>query len=177
MFLLSVGFFYLKMKDFDHALADYNRAMKLNPKYAAAFGLRGDVYLEKGLHDQAIEDYDRAIKLDPHDAITLNSGVSPTLRRSSMIWQLPTMTGRSLLIPMTPSSCTIAVTLIGCSINSTPPLPILVSDRTGPERCRRLQQPWNILRRQESDRSRHSRFQRGARLKPDSRSALAQIAA
>jgi len=47
------------------AIADYNEAIRLNPKYAGAYNLRGRAYHDKGDNDRAIGDYDEAIRLDP----------------------------------------------------------------------------------------------------------------
>jgi tetratricopeptide (TPR) repeat protein len=39
------------------AIADYNQAIQLNPKYAKAFNNRGFAYNNKGEYDRAIADY------------------------------------------------------------------------------------------------------------------------
>jgi tetratricopeptide (TPR) repeat protein len=51
------------MKDKDHALADYDRAIELNPSHAAGYNSRGSLYLSEGDIDRALFDYDRAIEL------------------------------------------------------------------------------------------------------------------
>ncbi len=48
------------------ALADYDQAIKLDPKNASAFYNRGNSYRAKGDHDRAIDDYNEAIGLDPN---------------------------------------------------------------------------------------------------------------
>ena len=55
------GFAYGKKGDYDQAIADYDKALKLDPKYAAAYRNRGDAYEKKKDYDRAIADYDRAI--------------------------------------------------------------------------------------------------------------------
>jgi tetratricopeptide (TPR) repeat protein len=52
--------------DYQGALADYNRAIELNPKMAIAYNNRGSLK-ENQLQDLqgALSDYDRAIKLNP----------------------------------------------------------------------------------------------------------------
>jgi tetratricopeptide (TPR) repeat protein len=47
------------------AIADFNRAIELNPRLAPAYGNRGFVRLLQGEDAKAQEDFDRCIKLDP----------------------------------------------------------------------------------------------------------------
>jgi lipoprotein NlpI len=51
--------------DVDDAIADYNRALELDPKFADAYNNRGIAKVRKGDFDGAIADYSRALKLDP----------------------------------------------------------------------------------------------------------------
>ena len=60
------GIGYKRMNDLDHALADYNQALTLDPAYAIAFYNRGSLYDGKDDHTRAIADYDAAIKSDPN---------------------------------------------------------------------------------------------------------------
>src|SRR4051812_29003810 len=53
--------------DYDKAIADYNEAIRLDPKHALAYYNRGLSYAMKGDHDKAIADYNEAIRLDPKD--------------------------------------------------------------------------------------------------------------
>ena len=55
--------------DFEGAIADYNRAIELDPKYAAAYSNRGNAKQAKGDLDGAIADCNRAIELDPKDPL------------------------------------------------------------------------------------------------------------
>ena len=55
--------------DLDGAIADYNRAIELDPKDASAYYNRGNAKKAKGDLDGAIADYNRAIELDPKLAI------------------------------------------------------------------------------------------------------------
>ena len=54
--------------DHDGAIADYSRAIELDPDLVLAYRARGWVYLLIGDLDQAIADYDRAVELDPDRA-------------------------------------------------------------------------------------------------------------
>jgi tetratricopeptide (TPR) repeat protein len=47
------------------AIADLDRAIDLDPQYAAAYHNRGIAYKKLGEYRRAIADYDRAIELNP----------------------------------------------------------------------------------------------------------------
>ena len=51
--------------DLDGAIADYSKAIEINPRYAEAFASRGLARKTKGNLDGAIADYDNAIALNP----------------------------------------------------------------------------------------------------------------
>jgi tetratricopeptide (TPR) repeat protein len=54
------------MHDLDKALADYSKAIELDPTFAAAWTNRGNVYyLHLDQLERAIADYSRAIELEP----------------------------------------------------------------------------------------------------------------
>jgi lipoprotein NlpI len=57
--------------DYNRAIADYDLAIKLNPRSADAYYNRGNAWGSKGDPDRAIADYDAAIKLNPKDAASL----------------------------------------------------------------------------------------------------------
>src|SRR5271154_627750 len=63
------GLAYEAKGDHDRAIANYDHAIGLDPKYASAYGGRGKAYEAKGDHDRAIADYDHEIGLDPKYAI------------------------------------------------------------------------------------------------------------
>jgi tetratricopeptide (TPR) repeat protein len=56
---------YYNKEDFDHAIADYNKAIVLDSKNVVAYHNRGLAYHAKRDFDHAIDDYGRAIALDP----------------------------------------------------------------------------------------------------------------
>jgi len=66
------GMAYVYKGDIDKALADFNKAVALDPTYALALVDRGTAYDNKGDHARAIVDFDAALKLDPKspDALT-----------------------------------------------------------------------------------------------------------
>ena len=52
-------------KEYDKAIADYDKAIELDPKNATAYTNRGNAWYAKKEYDKAIADYDKAIGLDP----------------------------------------------------------------------------------------------------------------
>ena len=54
---------------YDIALSEYSEAIRLDPKYVAAYNSRGTVYDDLGLHERAIEEYNKAIRLDHEYAL------------------------------------------------------------------------------------------------------------
>ncbi|MBC8358067.1 MAG: tetratricopeptide repeat protein, partial [Candidatus Aminicenantes bacterium] len=59
------GHSYRKKRLYGKAIADYNKAIEIDPKYAKAYLYRGTAYDHKGLCDEAISDYTKAIEIDP----------------------------------------------------------------------------------------------------------------
>jgi len=58
------------LKDYDHAIADFNQALKLDPNHVQSYNNRGQIYFNKKDYDRAIADFNQAIKLDPNDTDT-----------------------------------------------------------------------------------------------------------
>jgi tetratricopeptide (TPR) repeat protein len=56
---------------YDEALADYTRAIELDPSDAWAIAERGQTCRLMGRYDEALADYTRAIELDPYDAAVM----------------------------------------------------------------------------------------------------------
>ena len=57
---------YGKKGQYDQAIADYNKAIEINPGYAMAYYNRGRAYaIGTGQYDQAIADYNKAIEINP----------------------------------------------------------------------------------------------------------------
>jgi len=54
---------------YDDAIADYTKAIALNPNDATAYSNRGVAYGSKGAFDRAIADYTKAIALKPNVAL------------------------------------------------------------------------------------------------------------
>ncbi|MCJ2076454.1 tetratricopeptide repeat protein [Methylobacterium sp. E-016] len=68
------GLAYMQKGDFDHAIADFNQAMRLYPmKSSAAFNNRAMAYAGKGQYDRALADFKSSIGLDAKNAWTFNN--------------------------------------------------------------------------------------------------------
>jgi len=59
------GLAYANKGLLDEAIAEYGKALAIDPSYALAYYNRGYAYGNKGQYDKAIEDYTRAIELNP----------------------------------------------------------------------------------------------------------------
>ena len=55
--------------DYDSAIADFSKAVQLNPKLTEAYIDRGIIYESKHDLDRALADFRAAIQLDPENAI------------------------------------------------------------------------------------------------------------
>ncbi len=64
---------YLKIKNFELALNDFNSAIKLEPFYANYIFSRAYLYQTTGKLLEAISEYDRVIELDPDNCIALTN--------------------------------------------------------------------------------------------------------
>jgi tetratricopeptide (TPR) repeat protein len=63
---LSRGLIYIRFRaDWDRAIADYDEALKLNPKIAGAYTGRAAANLRKGNIDRALPDLNEGLRLDP----------------------------------------------------------------------------------------------------------------
>jgi tetratricopeptide (TPR) repeat protein len=78
------GFAKQKKGDLDGAMADYNQAVKFNPKYSNAYNNRGNVKLTKGDLNGALADYNQAIKSNPKSALAYNNLGNVKLRMGDL---------------------------------------------------------------------------------------------
>ncbi|MFZ2065488.1 MAG: tetratricopeptide repeat protein [Xanthobacteraceae bacterium] len=60
---------YLDKGDDDHAMADYDAAIRLDPSLAVAYNDRGNIWLDREDPARAIAQFDAAIRLDPKFAL------------------------------------------------------------------------------------------------------------
>jgi tetratricopeptide (TPR) repeat protein len=71
------GLAYDSKGEHDRAIADYDEAIRLDPKNAKAYYNRGASYYDRGELDRALTDYGEATRLDPKDADTyVNRGLA-----------------------------------------------------------------------------------------------------
>lgn len=61
------GLAYLRQKNLDRAIADFDQAITLNPTLAEAYGNRGNAYFEKDEIGRAVADFSQVIFFAPKD--------------------------------------------------------------------------------------------------------------
>ena len=55
-------------ENLDQAIAEFNKAIEMDPKLAMAYENRAYVYFMQGNYDQSIRDYSKALALEPANA-------------------------------------------------------------------------------------------------------------
>ena len=70
---LFKGKSYREKEQWDEAIAEYNKALEINPKFAMAYNDRGIAYRWKGQYDQAISDHNKALEINSRYAEAYNS--------------------------------------------------------------------------------------------------------
>lgn len=63
--LNSTGYFLMRQKKYNDAIAVFTKCLELHPNSANAYNNLGDTYAQTGKADAAIENYAHALKLDP----------------------------------------------------------------------------------------------------------------
>ncbi len=71
--IINRGNAFLSKSDFERAFADFNTAIRLDPKNAWAYAERGNLYKNKGDLDHALADLNESIRLDPNYALAFFS--------------------------------------------------------------------------------------------------------
>ncbi|MGC8642869.1 MAG: tetratricopeptide repeat protein, partial [Isosphaeraceae bacterium] len=64
------GHTWFSKQQYDKAIADYNEAIRLDPKDAYAYSMRGHTWFSKQQYEKAIADFIESIRLDPKDEST-----------------------------------------------------------------------------------------------------------
>lgn len=62
---LKRGFDFYKQTNFQDAIVEYNKAIKLDPGNGEAYYFRGIAYAKSGVEDKALADFKKSIELDP----------------------------------------------------------------------------------------------------------------
>lgn len=78
------GYAYTSSNNFDRALADFNAAVRANPKHADAYAGRARLLWSRGEYDRAIEDYAAAHRLNSFYSSDL---ISAHVQRAGMLLQ------------------------------------------------------------------------------------------
>lgn len=69
-----------RLKRLDDAIADFTKAVSLNPEYAPAYNNRGNVYLEINRAEDAYKDFDRAVSLAPDFGVAYSNRANANQR-------------------------------------------------------------------------------------------------
>jgi tetratricopeptide (TPR) repeat protein len=59
------GIAYRRLKQYERAIHDYNKAIELNPEFAGAYYNRGLAYYDLKQYEKEQEDYEKALEFDP----------------------------------------------------------------------------------------------------------------
>ena len=71
------GTAYASKGNYEHAIADYDQALELNPGFTELFANRGLAYVKTGQPALAIDDFSAALSKNPKDAHSMyNRGVA-----------------------------------------------------------------------------------------------------
>jgi tetratricopeptide (TPR) repeat protein/S1-C subfamily serine protease len=68
LWYLNRGILYHNQQKYNLALADYTKAIELNPNYAKAYNNRGTLYDDQQKYELALADYNQAIELNRNNA-------------------------------------------------------------------------------------------------------------
>ena len=67
------GDVYMDKNDYDNALADYSKAIELNPREADTYNSRAWTYVKAGKPGQGLPDAERSLELHPNNANALDT--------------------------------------------------------------------------------------------------------
>ena len=73
------GVAYARQKDYDRAIADYTKAIELEPRNPSAYNDRGIAYTSKGDYERAIVDVTRAVELAAEPPSRTATAAMPSL--------------------------------------------------------------------------------------------------
>jgi tetratricopeptide (TPR) repeat protein len=99
----------------DEAIAEYDKAIALDPNYSYAYNNRGAAYEKKGIYNLAMDDYTKAIELNPNDE-SLNENKEQLKAYLGRIGSKTITSGR---VSVFPSSATITLGAIPTLVSFT----------------------------------------------------------
>ena len=74
-----------RLKRLDEAIADFTKAVSLNPEYAPAYNNRGNVYLDMNRAEEAYKDFDRAVSLSPDFGVAYSNRANASQRLNKLM--------------------------------------------------------------------------------------------
>ena len=63
---INLGVVYYEQGRVDEAIAEYRKALKINPNFDGAHNNLGSAYFKKGLTSEAIREYEKAVRINPY---------------------------------------------------------------------------------------------------------------
>jgi tetratricopeptide (TPR) repeat protein len=82
---INRGILYGIKEDYDCAMADFNKAIELDPHNSAAYNNRGIIWYKKKKYTNARADFQEAFRLDPNNAAVFNNfGISRSKNEESL---------------------------------------------------------------------------------------------
>jgi tetratricopeptide (TPR) repeat protein len=99
----NLGVAYARKGEHGRAIANFDKAIKLNPDDAEAYLGRGFAYVEKGEYDRAVADNTQAIEMKPANFLALNNRAWSYLKLGKPELGLPDAERAVELAPDTPA--------------------------------------------------------------------------
>jgi len=62
----NLGHYYRQQNEYDKAVENYNKGIKLEPNKAMTYNNRGTIYFNRGQYDPALEDFNKCLSIDPN---------------------------------------------------------------------------------------------------------------
>ena len=78
------GIAHYRLGNLEHSIADFDRAIRINPRLADAYNNRGNVWQTKGNLENALLDFDRAIQLNPRHHHAFNNRANLRLAKGDL---------------------------------------------------------------------------------------------
>lgn len=78
------GVAHYRLGNLEHSIADFDRAIRINPRLADAYNNRGNVWQTKGNLENALLDFDRAIQLNPRHHHAFNNRANLRLAKGDL---------------------------------------------------------------------------------------------